>query len=187
MRLFFVFLFLFFISACGDNSQSKTITISDTSKLTDNSQNQKLPTVSNVYGFDTSYEISKGHQPYSVTGHFNADSILDTAVIIKHKSTGKDALFIKHGGTEQTILLKDGKSVGTDFPDYNWIGQFEVVKKGTKIWDNVIDGEIVGEDQVPDSKKIVLPTDGIFVHVDEASGGGTIYYKNGKYVWVQQD
>jgi glutamate/tyrosine decarboxylase-like PLP-dependent enzyme len=55
------------------------------------------------------------------------------------------------------------------------------------VWDNVIDGEIVGEDQIPDSKKIVLPTDGIFVHVDEASGGGIIYYKKGEYVWIQQD
>ena len=55
------------------------------------------------------------------------------------------------------------------------------------MWDNVIDGEIVGEDQVPDNKKIILPADGIFVHVDESSGGGIIYYKNGKYVWLQQD
>lgn len=187
MRLSSALLFLFLISACGDNSQPTNISTSDTVKLTDNHQGKISQTVSNVYGFDTSYEISKGHQPYLVTGYFNTDNILDTAIIIRHKSTGKDALFIKHGGTEQPFLLKDGNSVGSDFADYNWIGQFEVVKKGTKIWDNVIDGEIVGEDQVPDSKKIILLTDAIFVHVDEASGGGIIYYKNGKYVWIQQD
>ena len=84
-------------------------------------------------------------------------------------------------------MVKNGKDFGTDFPDFNWVGQFDVVGKGTKIWDNVIDGEIVVEEQVPNSKKIILQTDGIFLHVDEASGGGIIYYKTEKYAWVQQD
>ena len=40
------------------------------------------------------------------------------------------------------------------------------------IWNNVIDGEIVGENQVPDNKKITLRTDGGFIHEDEGGGGG---------------
>lgn len=62
-----------------------------------------------------------------------------------------------------------------------------MVKKGTKIWNNVVDGEIVSEDQVSETQKIILATDGIFIHVSEACGGGIIYFKNGKYVWVQQE
>ena len=180
--------FLFLIAACGDKTQSTNKTTGDTSaKVLDPKMIETSFTVSNSYGFDTTYEISKGHKPFIVTGYFNEDNVLDTAILIRHKLTSKDVLFIKHGGTNKTFLLKNGKAVGTDFPDYNWVGQFEVINKGTKVWRNVIDGEIVGEDQVPESEKFILKTDGIFIHVDEASGGGIIYYKNGKYVWVQQE
>jgi hypothetical protein len=188
MRQIFTLLFLLSIAACGDRTQTaNTMTIDKAAKVPDTIKPNISPTVSNRYGFDTAYEISKEHKPFVVTGYFNPDNILDTAIIIRHKSTGKDALFIKHGGTDQSLLLKNGKGVGTDFDDFNWVGQFAVTKKGTKVWDNVLNDEIVGEDQVPDNKKFFLQTDGIFIHVDEASGGGIIYFKNGKYAWVQQE
>jgi hypothetical protein len=188
MRQIFGLLFLFSIVACGDRMQTASTTIVDTAaKVTDTTKQQTSPSVFNHYGFDTAYEISKEHQPFMVTGYFNADDILDTAILVRHKSTGKDALFIKHGGTNKSFLLRNGKDVGSDFDDFHWVGQFEVMKKGKKVWNNVVDGEIVGEDQVLDSKKITLMTDGIFVHEDEGGGGGIIYFKNGKYIWVQQD
>ncbi len=174
------------IISCSDRTQ--TTNTDKTTPATKKQIKQVIaPAVFNPYGFDTTYDLSNEHTPCIVTGFFNSDEFLDTAIIVRHKTTGKDALFIKHGGTDKSFMLKNGKEVGSEFPDYNWIGQFEVVKKGTKIWDNVFDGEIVGEDQVPDNKKILLTNDGIFVHVDEASGGGIIYYNNGKYIWVQQD
>jgi hypothetical protein len=188
MRKIFVLLFLFSMVACGDRTQTTNFATVDTAaQVTDTTKQLTSTIVSDEYGFDTTYEISRQHQPFIVTGHFNPDQTLDTAILVRHKSTGKDALFIKHGGTDKSFLLIKGKDVGTDFPDFNWVGQFEILRKGTKVWDNVIDGEIVGEDQVPENRKVILKTDGIFVHVDEASGGGIIYYKNGKYVWVQQD
>ncbi len=188
MRQIFGLLFLFSIVACGDRTQTTNSTTVDTAaKLRDTIKPETSPAVHNSYGFDTAYEIAKEHQPFLVTGYFNADNILDTAILIKYKSTGKDALFIKHGGTDKSVLLKTGKDVGTDFDDFHWVGQFEAIRKGTKIWHNVVDGEIVGEDQVLDDKKITLKTDGIFIHEDEGGGGGIVYFKNGKYVWVQQD
>ena len=175
-------------AACGNKTQTTNATTVDTTaKATDAVNPATSPTVSNLYDFDTTYEISNVHTPFMVTGYFNPDNVLDTAILIRHKTTGKDALFIKHGGTDKSFLLKNGNDVGTDFDDFHWVEQFNVIKKGTKIWDNVIDGEIVSEDQVPNHKKITLQTDGIFVHFDEASGGGTIYFKNDKYVWFQQD
>jgi hypothetical protein len=188
MKQIFGLLFLLSIAACGDRTRTANIaTIDTTTKVTETIKPDTSPSVSNPYGFDTTYEISKEHKLSLVTGYFNPDDILDTAIIIRHKSTGKDALFIKHGGTDQSFLLKNGKGVGTDFDDFNWVGQFAVIKKGTRVWDNVRDDEIVGEDQVPENKKFFLQTDGVFVHVDEASGGGIIYLKNGKYAWVQQE
>jgi hypothetical protein len=188
MRQLFGLLFLFTIVACGDRTQkTNTITIDTTVKVVDTTKQETTSAASNPFGFDTAYEISTGHQPFMVTGYFNPDDILDTAILVRHKSIGKDALFIKHGGTDKSFLLKNGKDVGSDFDHFHWVGQFEVMKKGRKVWNNVVDGEIVGDDQVPDKKKITLQTDGIFIHEDEGGGGGIIYFRNGKYVWVQQD
>jgi len=188
MREFIGLLLLLSIAACGDSTQTTSATSVDTTSNVRNTIKQLIaPAVSNPYGFDTTYEISKEHTPFMVTGLFNSDDILDTAILIRHKSTGKDALFIKHGGKDEFLLLKNGKDVGFDFPDFNWIGQFEIIKKKTNIWNNVIDGEIVGEDQIPENKKMTLKNEAIFIHQDEGGGGGIIYYKNGKYIWVQQD
>jgi len=188
MRKIFELLFLFSIAACGDGTQTTNTTKVDAAaEATDTTKHETSPTASDLYGLDTAYDLSKEHQPFLVTGHFNPDKILDTAILVRHKSTGKDALFIKHGGTDKSLLLKNGKDVGNDFDDFNWVGQFEIMKKGRTIWNNVADGEIVGEDQVPADRKITLRTDGIFIHEDEGGGGGIIYFKNGKYVWVQQD
>ena len=67
-----------------------------------------------------------------VTGYFNDDDILDTAILVRHKLTNKDALFIKQSGTDKLYLMKSGKDVGTDFDDFNWIGEFSVNKKGLR-------------------------------------------------------
>ena len=188
MRQIFGLFLLFSIAACGDSTQRTSASTVDTTFETAEAAKQAAaPIVSNPYGFDMSYEISKGPTPFMVTGYFNSDDILDTAVLIRHKTTGKDALYIKHGGSDTSFLLKKGKDVGTEFDDFNWVGEFAVTKKGTKVWNNVINDEIVGEDQVPEKDKFVLMTDGIFVHVDEASGGGIIFFKNNKYAWVQQE
>jgi hypothetical protein len=189
MRQIFGLIFLFSIAACGDRTQTTNTTVVDTA---DNGTDTILLdttslAVSNPYLFDTAYDISKDHKPFIVTGYFNPDDILDTAIIIRKKSTSKDGLFIKHGRTDKSYLLKNGKDVGSEFLDFNWVGKFEIIKKRTKIWNNVVEGEIVGEDEVPDNKKIILQTDGIFIHEDEGGGGGIVYFKNGKYVWVQQD
>jgi hypothetical protein len=178
---------LLFLVACGDRTQTTIVTASDSASKATDTIKAEVTNGPRIYGFDTTYEISKTHSPFMVTGYFNTDGILDTAILIRHKSTARDALYIKHGGTGRSFLLKSGNDVGTDFDDFHWVGQFEAVKKGSVIWNNVIDGEIVDETQVPGNKKITLATDAIFIHVEEASGGGFIYYSNGKYVWVQQD
>jgi hypothetical protein len=188
MKQIFRLLLLFSFFACGDRTQTNTTTFDKTVKIPDTIHHKtSFLAFSNPYGFDTAYEISREHQTFMVIGYLNLDNILDTAILIRHKLTGKDALFVKHGGTEKSFLLKNGKDVGTQFDDFNWVGEFALTKKGTKVWKNVKEGEIVGQDQVTEKDKFILKTDGIFVHVDEASGGGVIYYNNGKYDWVQQD
>ncbi|NCT93101.1 MAG: hypothetical protein GXC72_01650 [Chitinophagaceae bacterium] len=140
-----------------------------------------------LFGFDTSYSIAANHQPYILTGYFNDDQVPDTAVILKEKAGLNEVLLIKHGNTDQVFLLRNGKALGQEFNNFNWVGQFQLIPKGTKIWNNVVDGDLVGEEEVPENKKITLTTDGILIHQAEACGGGIIYFKDGKYQWVQQD
>ena len=187
IRQIFKLLLLFAFVACNERQQSNPATLHTSSRVADTVKHATIPPVTNPFGFDTAFEISKQHARFMVTAYLNTDNLLDTAVLIRHKLKGKDALFIKHSATASSFLLKSGKDVGIDFDDFNWVGQFEVIKKGTTIWNNVINGEIVNEHQVPDSNKIRLKNDGIFIHEDEGGGGGIIYFKNEKYVCVQQD
>jgi hypothetical protein len=186
MKVIIRLFLLFSIVACADKTQNAKFNTVDTVHE-ENRKEENVYNVSTSYGFDTSYDLSNTHNPFLVTGFFNADDTLDTAMIIRNKATGKDALFLKHGGTNETYFIKTGKDVEHNFENLNWVREFKVIQKGTKIFDDVIDGEIVGEDQVPESKKVLLKTDAIFMHEDEGGGGGVIYFKNGKYVWVQQD
>jgi hypothetical protein len=132
---------------------------------------------------------SDNHTPglaLSTAGDFNGDGAADTASL-HTSSTSQKYLEIKHGGKGSTIVFSDGKVLGTDFGNFNWVEEMNTIPKGTVIFPNVIDDEIVSEEQVPAGLKTKLKTDAIFLHVSEASGGGIVHWKNGKYVWVQQD
>lgn len=176
-----ILLLSFIVTACKNS-----ITKSHTTNLI-GAKNTIVNRFENLYGYDSSYIISKTHKPYIVTGYFNSDNSLDTVIIVRNKKSGKDALLIKHSNKEEIFLIKRGNVLNSNFVDFNWVETFEKVERGTKIWNNVVNGEIVGEDQVAEKDKILLKTDAILLHVDEASGGGVLFYKNGNYHWIQQD
>lgn len=175
MRILFVACCFIATAACSEK------------KVSGNNTLKEQKSFATLFGFDTGYTIAASHKPYIITGYFNDDAILDTAVIVQEKTGASEALLIKHSNTDQVFLLQNGKALGQQFNNFNWVGQFQIIPKGTKIWNNVVDGDLVGENEVPENQKITLTADGIFIHQDEACGGGIIYFKNGKYQWVQQD
>ena len=74
------------------------------------------------------------------------------------------------------------------FDNIDWAGVFEIAPKGGVYWNNVnADGDIITDEYVTESDKIKLKNDGIFLHEAEGGGGGIIYFKEGKYNWIQQD
>lgn len=84
MRQLIRLFLLLSIAACGDRTQTTTATTVDTtSNVIDTINLIPTPTstVSNSYGFDTTYVISKEHTPFMVTGFFNQDQTLDTAIL----------------------------------------------------------------------------------------------------------
>lgn len=186
MKQFWAFLLSMAIVACtGKTQQAKNSSV-DTIIPKGNTTYQARVRVVSSHGINKNHEFSGKSKFLYVTGYFNDDKILDTAMLISRKISGNHALLIKHGGTGQSFLFKDGKNLNTGFKDFNWVGHLGVVRKGTKIWNNVIGGEIVSEHQVPEGRKIILKTNGILLQEDEG-GGGIIYFKNKKYIWVQQD
>lgn len=148
-----------------------------------------LTTYISRLGLDDQYDISTNHKPYMVSGYFNPDEIMDTAILLQDKKTGKEGLLIKHGGMDEHILLGAGQEVlSQQFDDFSWVGMFHKVDKGTKVSSNIDEetGEIVLED-VPDSLKTILPADGIYIHASESCGGGIIYWDHEEYNWIQQE
>ncbi len=137
---------------------------------------------------DSSYILSASHKQNMIFGYFNEDQTLDTAKIVRHLINGTHAIMILYGNKKGVDLIKSGRDAGLDDDeDFSWVELFEVVKKGSKVWNNVINGEIVSEGQVPEHEKVTLKTDGIYMHLEESCGGGIILYRNGKYKWIQQD
>ncbi len=148
-----------------------------------------LTTYINSLGLDEQYDISINHNPYMITGYFNLDEIVDTAILLQDKKTGKEGLLIKHGASEEQYLLGAGQEVlSQKFDDFNWVGVFQKVNKGTKAASNIDEetGEIMLED-VADSLKTTLHSDGIYIHASESCGGGIIYWDHDEYNWIQQE
>ncbi len=141
-------------------------------------------------GFEKKYEIAYSHDPYKITGMFNNDDFLDTAFIVKDIDNNKEGLIIRYGLSnpyDLTILGAGKKVLGQRFDEFNWVGDFKTIPKGSKKASNVDDdGEIITE-EIPNSLKIELPNDGIYIHASESCGGGIIYFDDESYQWIQQE
>lgn len=132
--------------------------------------------------------LSQKHHPNSISCDLDGDHLTDIVKIVqntKNKKYGLEILF----GNKKVEYLGMGKDVlNQGFDDLDWVGVFEKAPKGEIYWNNVNEeGEIIGDEQVPETDKIKLPNDGIFIHQEEACGGGVIYLKDGKLEWIQQE
>jgi hypothetical protein len=76
-------------------------------------------------GLDSVYAISMSvRSPPYVDGDFDGDGVMDAAVLVERRSTGKIGLAIVHHGTRQVTILGAGTgSAGPD--DLEWIDRWE--------------------------------------------------------------
>jgi hypothetical protein len=163
----------------------KVIQVKQTPELTDSAISMYI----NHLGLDKQYYVSTNHDPYLISGNFNYDEIMDTAILLQDKVSGKEGLFIKHGRLDEQFIFGGGEEVlSQKFDDFSWVGIFQKIGRGTKVFSNIDEetGEILIED-LPDSLKITLPSDGIYVHASESCGGGIIYWDYAEYKWIQQE
>ena len=139
---------------------------------------------------ENKYQIAYSHDPYKITGMFNNDEIMDTAFLVKDANNTKEGLIIRYGLSDpydMTILGAGTEVLGQRFDDLIWVGDFRTIPRGSKRASNVDEnGEIIAG-EIPDSLKIELPNDGVYIHARESCGGGIIYSDNESYKWIQQE
>ncbi|HBV16664.1 hypothetical protein [Chryseobacterium carnipullorum] len=132
--------------------------------------------------------LSQKHSPNSISCDLDGDHLPDMVNIVLNKENKKYGLEILFGNKKVDYLGMGKDILGQGFDDLDWVGVFEKAPKGELYWNNVNDdGDIMSDEDVKESDKIKLPHDGIFIHQEEACGGGVIYWKNGKFDWIQQE
>jgi len=82
-------------------------------------------------GLDSIYAISMSMQsPPYITGDFDGDGVMDAAVLVERRTTGKLGVAVVHRGTRKVAVLAAGSgSAGPD--DLDGINQWDPYFKGT--------------------------------------------------------
>ena len=134
-------------------------------------------------------EISKKHKVNKIVCDLDGDKLNEIVEIVRSTKSGKSGLRILFGNGKRTDYLGMGNPIlGQGFNEIDWAGIFEKAPKNKTYWNNVNDeGEILLDNEIKETDKIILQNDGIFMHADESCGGGIIYLKDGKYKWIQQE
>jgi hypothetical protein len=113
-----------------------------------------------------------------ISGDFNNNGSMDTSVVIRNRDTDDLGIAILDGETRSIELFGAGD---TSFGMHNWnfVDEFRMISRGQNI-------DFTGELGV-ETDEWILPSDGIYMHIDEACGGGLLFWKNNKYEFVGFD
>ena len=130
------------------------------------------------------YIVDTKHNPFFMQGDFFGDGIEDLVIKANTKEGKTHILFINRGETESYKILGINDALKTT--DYSWAGIFKKVNNGEVLWSNYEDDWVKFED-VPENKKVKLNYDALFIHNIESCGGGFIFWKDGKFNWLQQE
>lgn len=120
-----------------------------------------------------------------IEGDFFGDNIKDFAFFIVDSSNKVKLAFIDKGVNEKIRIL-GLKDDPFDSDDYRWAEIFKKVQKGEVLWSNYTD-DFRKLSEVPDSEKIYLNYDALYLHAAESCGGGFVFWKDGKFNWLQQE
>lgn len=118
-----------------------------------------------------------------IYGDFNADRREDFASIVTNLENGFQGVLIIHNKDQQEYLVFGAGQEINGMKNLNWIDIFKTIPKGEMIAPTLVDsetGDIIGDDT---TKEFRLLGNGIFMHVDEADGGGILFWTGDKYEW----
>ena len=117
------------------------------------------------------YDLSCHMNPSHLEGDFNGDGKMDTAVLVKERSSGKLGIAVVHGTTGKVTIL--GAGIGNGGDDFEWMDSWQVYSK-TRF------AHAAGEISVPR-----LRGDALLVEKSETASA-FIYWNGKRYVWSQQ-
>ncbi|WP_439132280.1 SH3 domain-containing protein [Polaribacter sp.] len=137
------------------------------------------------------YKIHLKSSPYFIKGDFFGDGISDYAIKVSKEKDNVEIIILDIGGKNTQLLkpienykLKDNENRIID--EFGWAEIFEKVKSGTILWSNFTD-DFRSLEEVPNSEKVLLNYEAIYVHASESCGGGFIFWKDGIFNWLQQE
>lgn len=135
-------------------------------------------------GLNQKYSLGAWVQPNVLTGDFDGDGQEDAAFLVVNAATDEKGLIILHQDEHNSCSVFGAGTLFEDMRNMDWIEIFEKVDSGQAVAPTLIDeetGDILGEDL---QNAVLLKSDGIFIHVAEACGGGIIYKKDTCYGWI---
>lgn len=124
-------------------------------------------------------------EPRVLQGDFFDDGFSDWAFQAKD-SLGRVHIVFIDEGPKREIRFLGGHKDPFNSEDYSWAQVFKKAEAGEVLWANYID-DYRSFDSVPDSEKLILNYDALYMHLAEACGGGYVYWKDGEFHWLQQE
>ncbi len=112
------------------------------------------------------YDLFLGLNPYFIRGQFDGDSVLDVAVQIIEKATGKRGIAIIHGADSSVHVLGAGMPFGNGGDDFSWLWVWRTEPRSAR------------PDLTPVGREL------LYVEKPE-SAGGMIWWNGIAYVWTQ--
>lgn len=182
-----IWIFFILATACTRPAETGSVT-NDTTQ----SQFEKQPHTAHVNGqADFPDFVKNTNLPDSflidvdnvIYGDFNADQKMDFASIVTNQKNGFRGVIIIHNKEQQEYLVFGAGNEINGMKDLNWIDTFNTIPIGEIIAPTLVDtatGDIIGDDKTREFKLI---GNGIYMHVDEADGGGIIFWNGHQYEW----
>ena len=112
------------------------------------------------------YDLFLGLNPYFIRGQFDGDTLLDVAVQITEKATGKRGIAIIHAADSSVHIIGAGTPFGNGGDDFRWLWVWRAEPRGAR------------SDIAPVGRELLL------VEKPE-SAGGMIWWNGVAYVWTQ--
>ena len=119
------------------------------------------------------HDLSFWIKPSYLDGDFNGDGKMDTAVLVKERSTGKLGIAILDGTTGKVTILGAGNGIGNGGDDFEWMDSWQVSSKTRAAHAS------------DETSALRLRGDALLVEKSEA-GSALIYWNGKRYVWSQQ-
>ncbi|WP_108868071.1 SH3 domain-containing protein [Aquimarina aquimarini] len=124
-------------------------------------------------------------KPFYLKGNFFGDKKNDMVVLLKNKKGETKIGFIDYGQKTRIHILGNNNDP-FNMTSYGWVGVFKKVNRNETLWSNYED-DFVDFKDVPENKKVKINYNALYMHASESCGGGFVYWKNGKFNWLQQE